>query len=79
MERGRAKLERKRLDAVVINDISRSEIGFDASDNEVTIVTAAAERHVPLATKEVVAAAILDELEALRKEAGEPSTLEGER
>ena len=40
VERGRAKLERKALDAVVVNDISRSEIGFDAPDNEVTIVTA---------------------------------------
>ena len=40
VERGRAKLERKGLDAVVVNDISRSEIGFDSADNEVTIVTA---------------------------------------
>jgi len=79
VERGRAKLERKGLDAVVVNDISRSEIGFDAADNEITIVTAAAERHVPLATKEAVAAAILDELETIRKEAGARSTVEGER
>jgi phosphopantothenoylcysteine decarboxylase/phosphopantothenate--cysteine ligase len=79
VERGRAKLERKGLDAVVVNDISREEIGFDASDNEVTIVRAAGERHVPQATKEVVAAAILDELEVLRKEAAEPSTVEGDR
>ena len=40
VERGRAKLERKGLDAVVVNDISRSDIGFDSTDNEVTIVTA---------------------------------------
>jgi phosphopantothenoylcysteine decarboxylase / phosphopantothenate---cysteine ligase len=79
VERGRAKLERKGLDAVVVNDISRAEIGFDASDNEVTIVRRAGERHVPLATKEVVATAILDELEMLRKEASEPSTVEGDR
>ena len=46
VERGRAKLERKGLDAVVVNDISRSDIGFDSSDNEVTIVTSAGERHV---------------------------------
>ena len=37
-ERGRAKLERKGLDAVVVNDISRADIGFDADQNEVTIV-----------------------------------------
>ena len=55
VERGRAKLERKGLDAVVVNDISRTEIGFDAPDNEVTIVTADGERHVPLGSKEAVA------------------------
>jgi phosphopantothenoylcysteine decarboxylase / phosphopantothenate---cysteine ligase len=78
VERGRAKLARKGLDAVVVNDISRSEIGFDTPDNEVTIVTAAGERHVPLATKEAVAAAILDEVDALRKRAAATSTVEGE-
>ena len=69
VERGRAKLERKGLDAVVVNDISRSEIGFDSVDNEVTIVTAAGERHGPLGSKEAVAAALLDEVEGLRKSA----------
>jgi phosphopantothenoylcysteine decarboxylase/phosphopantothenate--cysteine ligase len=66
LERGRAKLERKRLDAVVVNDISRSDIGFDSADNEVTIVTAAGERAVERGPKSAVAAAILDEVEALR-------------
>jgi phosphopantothenoylcysteine decarboxylase/phosphopantothenate--cysteine ligase len=66
VERGRSKLQRKQLDAVVVNDISRSEIGFDATDNEVTIVTATSERHVALGAKEAVASAILDEVEALR-------------
>jgi phosphopantothenoylcysteine decarboxylase/phosphopantothenate--cysteine ligase len=79
VERGRAKLARKRLDAVVVNDISRSEIGFDAPDNEVTIVTEASERHVPLGSKERVASAILDEVEALATSAADASTLEGER
>jgi phosphopantothenoylcysteine decarboxylase/phosphopantothenate--cysteine ligase len=70
VERGRGKLERKSLDAVVVNDISRSEIGFDAPDNEVTIVTAEGERHVPLGSKDAVAAAILDEVEVLRAAVG---------
>ena len=34
----RGKLERKRLDAIVVNDISQPGIGFDAADNEVTIL-----------------------------------------
>jgi phosphopantothenoylcysteine decarboxylase / phosphopantothenate---cysteine ligase len=66
VDRGRAKLERKGLDAVIVNDIARADIGFDAADNEVTIVTAGAERHVALASKEAIAAAILDEVEGLR-------------
>ena len=36
VERGRGKLERKHLDAVVVNDIARSDIGFDSDQNEVT-------------------------------------------
>jgi phosphopantothenoylcysteine decarboxylase/phosphopantothenate--cysteine ligase len=68
VERGRSKLERKGLDAVVVNDISRADIGFDTPDNEVTIVTAAGERHVPLGAKQAVAAAILDQVEALRSQ-----------
>jgi phosphopantothenoylcysteine decarboxylase / phosphopantothenate---cysteine ligase len=66
VERGRAKLDRKQLDAVVVNDISRPDIGFDSDENEVTIVTAAGERAVERGPKSAVAAAILDEVEALR-------------
>jgi phosphopantothenoylcysteine decarboxylase/phosphopantothenate--cysteine ligase len=56
----RDKLGRKGLDAVVLNDVSRPDIGFDAADNEVTIVTAGSERHVPRAGKDEIAAAVLD-------------------
>ena len=64
--RARAKLERKRLDAIVFNDVSRPEIGFDSERNEVTIVDAAGEVSVPLAEKHEVADAILDRVDALR-------------
>jgi phosphopantothenoylcysteine decarboxylase/phosphopantothenate--cysteine ligase len=67
VERARGKLERKRLDAVVVNDISRGDIGFDTGDNEVTILIARGEdRHVPLASKALVAGAVLDTIEGLR-------------
>jgi phosphopantothenoylcysteine decarboxylase / phosphopantothenate---cysteine ligase len=65
---GRAKLEAKGLDAVVVNDISRREIGFEVPDNEVVIVTAHGERSVPRASKEQVAGAVLDEVARLRSE-----------
>jgi len=64
--RAREKLIRKGLDAIVFNDVSRREIGFDSADNEVTIVEAEAEHPVPLASKAEVADAILDRVEALR-------------
>jgi phosphopantothenoylcysteine decarboxylase/phosphopantothenate--cysteine ligase len=57
--RARAKLKRKGLDAIVLNDVSAPGIGFDAPDNEVTIITAAGEHAVPRAGKDVVARAIL--------------------
>ncbi len=58
----RAKLNRKRLDAVVLNDVSRPGIGFDAGDNEVIVVTAGGEERLPKASKRDIADAILDML-----------------
>jgi phosphopantothenoylcysteine decarboxylase/phosphopantothenate--cysteine ligase len=63
---GRDKLVRKRLDAVVVNDISRSDIGFESGDNEVTIVTPDAEQKLSRAAKPEIAGAILDAVTALR-------------
>ena len=60
LDYGRGKLERKKLDAVVVNDVSGAGVGFDATDNEVWIVTADGEHHVPRASKDAVAASILD-------------------
>lgn len=70
ISRARLKLERKGLDAIVFNDISRPEIGFDSERNEVTIVTRDGERHVPEVSKADVAEAILDEVQALRSFVG---------
>ena len=69
---GRDKRARKGLDAVVVNDIARTDIGFEGSDNEVTIVTASGERHVPRASKAGIARAILDAVGDLRS--GERTT-----
>ncbi len=66
IECGQAKLAGKRLDAVVVNDISRTDIGFEVDANEVTILTAAGAQHVPRASKTEIAGAILDAVEGLR-------------
>jgi phosphopantothenoylcysteine decarboxylase / phosphopantothenate---cysteine ligase len=66
IEHGQHKLTAKGVDAVVVNDISRADIGFEADCNEVTILTAGEQRHVPRASKELVAGAILDVVQSLR-------------
>jgi phosphopantothenoylcysteine decarboxylase/phosphopantothenate--cysteine ligase len=66
---GRIKLERKRVDAVVVNDISDTAIGFESEQNEVTIVTATGATAVPRASKAEVAAAIVDAVEEIRTRA----------
>src|SRR4051794_29072363 len=60
LEYGREKLARKGLDAIVVNDVGGAGVGFESPDNEVWVVTAEDERHVPKASKGRVAAAILD-------------------
>jgi phosphopantothenoylcysteine decarboxylase/phosphopantothenate--cysteine ligase len=65
LERAREKLARKGADLFVLNDVSRSDIGFDTYENEVTLLTSSGERTVAKAPKDEVAAAILDEVERL--------------
>jgi phosphopantothenoylcysteine decarboxylase/phosphopantothenate--cysteine ligase len=65
LERAREKLEGKNADLFVFNDVSRQDIGFDASDNEVVLVSARGERRVPKAPKEEIAAIVLDEVERI--------------
>jgi phosphopantothenoylcysteine decarboxylase/phosphopantothenate--cysteine ligase len=63
--RAREKLARKGADLFVLNDVSRPDIGFDAAENEVMLLTRSGERPVAKAPKEEIAAAILDEVEEL--------------
>ncbi|TMM07783.1 MAG: bifunctional phosphopantothenoylcysteine decarboxylase/phosphopantothenate--cysteine ligase CoaBC [Actinobacteria bacterium] len=65
LERKRRLLTDKNADLVVFNDVGSPDIGFDAPDNEVTLITRDGEKQVPKAPKELVAAAILDEVERL--------------
>jgi phosphopantothenoylcysteine decarboxylase / phosphopantothenate---cysteine ligase len=64
---GRDKLARKRLDAIVVNDVSQAGIGFDSTENEVTVVTVDGERHVPRAAKAQVARTLLEEIRRMRR------------
>ncbi len=74
LENARAKLEKKRVDAIVLNDVSRNDIGFDSDRNEVTIITQSGDIAVPEASKLDVAQKILEaalrirQLQAVAKE-----------
>jgi phosphopantothenoylcysteine decarboxylase / phosphopantothenate---cysteine ligase len=65
LERAREKRRAKNADLFVFNDVSRADIGFDASDNEVVVLSDEGEQTVEKAPKRVVAAAVLDEIERL--------------
>jgi phosphopantothenoylcysteine decarboxylase/phosphopantothenate--cysteine ligase len=70
VELARRKLDEKRVDAIVVNDISREDIGFDVDANEVTIIAAngalGGELDIGRASKADVAEAILDAVAKLR-------------
>jgi phosphopantothenoylcysteine decarboxylase/phosphopantothenate--cysteine ligase len=65
LERARQKLRTKNADLFVFNDVGREDIGFESSENEVTLVSAGRERTVAKAPKDDIASSILDEVERL--------------
>ena len=63
---GRAKLERKGLDAIVVNDVSSPHLGFDSDNNAGTILTKDSEVAIPPTSKTAMAQRILDQIKDLR-------------
>jgi phosphopantothenoylcysteine decarboxylase/phosphopantothenate--cysteine ligase len=64
----KAKLQTKKLDAIVANDVSRDDIGFDKDMNAITIITTdAPPQEIPALTKIESAHRILDEVVRLRQ------------
>jgi phosphopantothenoylcysteine decarboxylase/phosphopantothenate--cysteine ligase len=68
LARARDKLASKGSDLIVFNDVSRDDIGFDSTENEVVLVSAAGERRIQKAPKERIATEILDEIVKLAKD-----------
>jgi phosphopantothenoylcysteine decarboxylase/phosphopantothenate--cysteine ligase len=68
LENARKKLTEKHVDAIVANDVSRADVGFNADRNEVTIVTANDTIAVPEASKLDVAQKILDAALRIRQQ-----------
>jgi phosphopantothenoylcysteine decarboxylase/phosphopantothenate--cysteine ligase len=75
VEHARAKLESKRIDLLVANDVSQAGIGFDADENEVLLLDRwGGARGLPRMSKAKVADAILSHVVALRANAGARTT-----
>jgi phosphopantothenoylcysteine decarboxylase/phosphopantothenate--cysteine ligase len=55
----RSKLERKKLDLIIANDVSRSDIGFNSDENAVTVVGPDTEQALPQASKRQLAAQLI--------------------
>ena len=75
LENGRAKLRKKGVDAIVVNDVSKAGIGFDSERNEVTIITHDDEISVPEAPKQKIAHRILDVVLKLKIQAGKAAAV----
>ncbi|MBF2755470.1 MAG: bifunctional phosphopantothenoylcysteine decarboxylase/phosphopantothenate--cysteine ligase CoaBC [Gammaproteobacteria bacterium AqS3] len=60
----RDKLERKRLDYVVANDVSQPEIGFDSSDNAALLLTPEGESRFEVQPKGLLAMRLLERFAA---------------
>ncbi|HKR02803.1 MAG TPA: bifunctional phosphopantothenoylcysteine decarboxylase/phosphopantothenate--cysteine ligase CoaBC [Pyrinomonadaceae bacterium] len=69
MANARTKLERKQLDAIVANDVTREGAGFDRETNIVTIISRASDgvTELPLMSKLEASHRILDEVARLRR------------
>jgi phosphopantothenoylcysteine decarboxylase/phosphopantothenate--cysteine ligase len=67
VENGRAKLLRKGVDAIVVNDVSREGVGFDSDLNAATFLTMTTAIDLPEMPKRKLADRILDEVVGLRR------------
>ena len=66
LENARGKLVRKNADLIVANDVTRTDAGFGANTNAVTLITREDMRALPLMSKRDVADGILDRIAELR-------------
>jgi len=66
VEHAREKMRSKCADAIVLNDVSRAEIGFDSERNAATFITAKRATEIAEGSKREVAEHILDKVLGLR-------------
>lgn len=64
--RAREKLYRKGVDAIVLNDIGRSDLGFDSDRNAGIFLTSESEVWLQESSKDALAGEVLDQIPVLR-------------
>jgi phosphopantothenoylcysteine decarboxylase/phosphopantothenate--cysteine ligase len=67
VENAKEKLRSKKLDAIVANDVSRVDSGFDTSTNKIAIITGDDSVELPLMSKSEAADRILDAIVKIRQ------------
>ena len=56
--------DRKKLDLIVANDVSKKDIGFDSDENEVTLITKKEQKKIKKASKKIVSKKIVEFIES---------------
>ncbi len=65
LDHAREKLQRKRVDLIVANDVAKPGVGFETDTNAVTLVSRDGIQEVPAQSKTAVAGRILDRIERM--------------
>ena len=66
LDNAKEKLRSKKLDAIVANDVSRADSGFDTATNKIAIITSDDSVELPVMTKSEAADRILDAIVKIR-------------
>ena len=60
VQNAKIKLKDKNLDAIVVNDVSRKDIGFESNENEVTFISRTTERAIAKTDKDSLSCELID-------------------
>lgn len=77
VQNAREKRIRKKLDVIVVNDVSDSSIGFDSFENKVTLIHEGGDIEIPFASKDVIAERIVSETMTLLAQSNNATTSNG--
>ena len=77
VQNAREKRIRKKLDVIVVNDVSDKSIGFDSFENKVTLIHERGDIEIPFASKDVIAERIVSETMILLAQRNNATTSNG--